>query len=144
MALTTVSLASCTAQQAAPAEPLAAFQPFLGRSLSYLARQVDTTGLLRASAGEGAVQYWLAPDNKLGLWAFDTAHAPEAAAKLRTALGTLPPARHGLIEAMQGEAIPWPPHTAVQQEVEPGIWEETYNGGEFIADRESSRFPNRR
>jgi hypothetical protein len=140
MASIAVSLASCTAQRAAPAEPLAAFQPYLGRSLSYLARQVDTTGLLRATAGEGAVQYWLAPDNKLALWAFDTAHAPEAAAKLRTALGALPPARHGLIEAMQGEAIPWPPHTALQQEVQPGIWEEAYSGGEVIANWENSCF----
>jgi hypothetical protein len=140
MTLMALSLASCTAQQAAPAEPLAAFQPFLGRSLSYLARQVDTTGFLHAAAGEGVPQYWLAPDNMLALWAFDTAHAPEAAAKLRTALRGLPPARHGLIEAMQGAAIPWPPHTAVQQEVQSGIWEETYNGGEVIANWESDCF----
>jgi hypothetical protein len=140
MALLTVSLASCTPQQAAPAEPLAAFQPFLGRSLSYLVRQVDDTGLLRAASGDGAVQYWLVPDNKLALWAFDAAHAPEAAAKLRTALAALPPAQQRLIEAMQGEAIPWPPHAAVQQEVQPGIWEETYSGGEVIANWESDCF----
>ena len=140
MALLAVSLASCTAQQAAPAEPLAAFQPYLGRSLSYLARQVDDTGLLHAAAGAGAAQYWLAPDNKLALWAFDTAHAPEAATKLRTVLAALPPAEHGLIEAMHSEAIPWPPHTAVQQEIQPGIWEESYSGGEVIADWESDCF----
>lgn len=140
MALLVVSLASCTAQQAAPAEPLAAFQPYLGRSLSYLARQVDDTGLLHAASGAGAAQYWLAPDNKLALWAFDAAHAPEAAAKLRTALAALPPAEHGLIEAMHGEAIAWPPHTAVQQEIQPGIWEESYSGGGIIADWESDCF----
>jgi hypothetical protein len=140
MAVMAVSLASCTARQAAPAEPLAAFQPYLGRSLSYLARQVDDTGLLRAAVGEGAVQHWLAPDNKLALWAFDTAHAPEAEAKLSTALAALPPAQHGLIEAMHGEAIPWPPHTPVQREVQPGIWEETYTGGEIIATWESDCF----
>lgn len=130
-------LAGCTAQQAAPAEPLAAFQPYLGRSLSYLARQVDDTGLLRAATGEGAVRHWLAPDNELALWAFDTAHAPETAAKLRAALAALPPATHGLIEAMQGETIPWPPHAAVQREVQPGIWTEAYGRGEAIADWES-------
>ncbi len=65
------------------------------------------------------------PTTRLALWAFETAHAPEAAAKLRTAWPLCPPAEHGLIEAMQGEAIPWPPHTAVQQEVQPGIWAET-------------------
>ena len=129
-------LAGCTARQAAPAEPLAAFQPYLGRSLSYLARQVDTTGLLHAAAGEGAARHWLTPDNKLALWAFEAAHAPEAAAKLRTAMAALPPTSRGLIEAMQGEAIPWPPHTAVQQEVQPGIWAEA-SRGEVIADWEN-------
>ena len=140
MALLAVSLASCTAQQAAPAEPLAAFQPYLGRSLSYLARQVDDTGLLHAAAREGTGHYWLTPDNKLALWAFDAAHAPEAAAKLRTTLAALPPVQHGLIEAMQGEVIPWPPHAPVQQEVQPGMWKETYSGGEVIADWESDCF----
>lgn len=130
-------LAGCTAQQAAPAEPLAAFQPYLGRSLSYLARQVDDTGLLRAAAGAGTAVHWLAPDNELALWAFETAHAPEAAAKLRTSLAAVPPASHGLIEAMQGEAITWPPQTAMQQEVQPGVWTETYGSGEAIADWES-------
>ncbi len=130
------SLVGCTAQRAAPAEPLAAFQPYLGRSLSYLARQVDATGLLHAAAGEEAARHWLAPDNRLALWAFETAHAPETAAKLRTAMAALPAAGHGLIEAMQGEAIPWPPHAPVQQEVQPGIWAETYDG-EMIADWEN-------
>lgn len=128
-------LAGCTAQQAAPAEPLAAFQPYLGRSLSYLARQVDNTGLLHAATGEDTARHWLAPDNKLALWAFETAHAPEAATKLRTTMAALPAANHGLIEALNGETIPWPPHAAVQQEVQPGIWAETY-GGEIIADWE--------
>lgn len=131
------SLAGCTARQAAPAEPLAAFQPHLGRALSYLARQVDDTGLLHAAPGAGAVRHWLVPDNRLALWAFETAHAPEATEKLRTALAAQPPAEHGLIEAMQGDAIAWPPHTAVQQEVQPGIWTETFGGGEAIADWEN-------
>ena len=129
-------LTGCTPRQAAPAEPLAAFQPYLGRSLSYLARQVDATGLLHATPDEGATRHWLAPDNQLALWAFEAAHATETATKLRTALATTPPATHGLIEAMHGEAIPWPPHAAVQQEVQPGIWLETY-GGEAIPDWES-------
>ena len=129
-------LIACTPRQAAPAEPLAAFQPYLGRSLSYLSRQVDNTGLLHAGPYESAARHWLVPDNRLALWAFEAAHATEAATKLHTALAAMAPAKHGLIEAMQGEAIPWPPHSAVQQEVQPGIWIETY-GGDSIADWES-------
>jgi hypothetical protein len=133
------ALAACSTPQATPSEPLAAFQPFLGRSLSYLARQVDGTGLLRASgeAGEeGTVQHWLTPDNQLALWAFDAARAGEAGTKLRAGLADFAPVRHGLIEAMHGEVVPWPPHTAQQSEVQPGVWAESYDGEEAIAQWE--------
>jgi hypothetical protein len=133
-----LQLAACSPQQATSEQP-AAFQPFLGRSLAYLARQVDDTGLLRA-APEGAVRHWLAPDNELALWVFEAARAGEAATKLRGGLTALPPPEHGLIEVMQGETIAWPPHALRQEEISPGVWVESYSGEEAIADWESDCF----
>ena len=92
--------------------------------------------MLHAAPGAGATRHWLVPDNKLALWAFEAAHALEATEKLNTALAAQPPAEHGLIEVMQGNTILWPPHTAVQQEVQPGIWTEMYSG-EAIVDWEN-------
>ena len=82
------------------------------------------------------MQHWLTPDNQLALWAFDAARAGEAATKLHAALAAFAPVPHGLIEAMHGEVVPWPPHTARQTEVQPGVWAESYDGEEAIPEWE--------
>lgn len=128
---------ACRAPQAASGEPYAAFQPFLGRSLSYLARQVDESGLLAAAPAADPqsppAEHWLAPDNQLALWAFETARAGEAAAALRAALEAYAPFRHGLVETLHGETVTWPPQQPTQQEVRPGVRLESYAGSAPVA-----------
>ncbi len=129
-------MAACTQVQAIPGEQFPTYQPYLGRALSYLTRQIDETGLLRAAPTAAAPQHWLAPDNLLALWAFDTARAGEAAAKLRTALADYAPLQSGLMEAVHGEPVPWPPHTVVAREVQPGVWVAAATGSDIAADWE--------
>jgi hypothetical protein len=130
-------VAACSAAQATPDMQFATFQPYLGRSLSYLARQGDETGLLREAPGNGPARHWLLPDNTLALWAFDIARAGEAATKLRSALEVYEPMQDGPIEAMQGTVVAWPPHTTVQTEVQPEVWTETHSGESVIAGWEN-------
>lgn len=122
-------LAACTvaAPLAAPTPTPMVFQPTLGRALSFLTRQLDAdVGLLRAAPDDN--RHWLAPDNLLVEWVMQEAHAAELTVELETELASFGAPHHGLIEALRGEAMTWPPVVAAQQEVSPTVWLESYTG----------------
>jgi hypothetical protein len=134
-------MSACAAVAPAPAVPTAAppvlpsiFQPALGRTLAYLVRQVDDTGLLRAAPDSAPARHWLLVDNELALWALEEANADEVATPLRAALAAYAPPTHGLLEALRHEVVAWPPRSATEVELQPGIWLETRTGEEVVED----------
>ena len=129
-------LAACTVATpaVAPTPTPMVFQPMLGRALSFLTRQYDpATGLLHSSPAQ-AEATWLAPDNLLVEWVLQDAHAAEFSVTLETNLESYGTPAHGLIETIKGEVVPWPPPPAVQQEVAPGVWLESYTGAGEMTD----------
>lgn len=126
-----VVLSACA--PAATVEPQLAsapvvYQPYLGRSLAYLAQQYDASaGLLRTSP-QAPTQYWLAPDNVLALWVMQTAHGNQLADQIANGLSRYTFNQNGLIEALHGETIAWPPRAALETELSPGVWVETHMG----------------
>lgn len=133
-----LTLAACAAPTATPAPVALAFQPYIGRSLSYLVSQIDETGLLHAAAGT-ADKHWLQPDNMVALWALTTANAKESVGKLQASIAQYPTTRDGLIETLQHQVVTWPPQAATQVELKPGVWTETHTGPTPSADwRQSS------
>lgn len=128
-------LAACTvaAPLAAPTPTPMVFQPTLGRALSFLTRQLDSdVGLLRAAPDDD--RHWLAPDNLLVEWVMQEAHAADLTVELETELATFGAPQHGLIEALRGEPVAWPPAVAAQQEVTPTVWLESHTGAGVLDD----------
>lgn len=128
-------LAACTvaAPLAAPTPTPMVFQPMLGRALSFLTRQLDADiGLLRAAPEDA--RHWLTPDNLLVEWVMQEAHAADLTVELETELASFGAPRHGLIEALRGETVTWPPTIAVQQEISPTIWLESHISADSIQD----------
>lgn len=131
-------LAACSpsavpqAQQAPTPTPIV-YQPYLGRSLAFLAQQFDAgAGLLRESNQSAPAQYWVAPDNTLALWVLQMAHGEILADQIAAGLARYAVPQHGLIEALHGEPIAWPPFKAVATELAPGVWTETRTGGASV------------
>lgn len=109
-----------------------AFQPMLGRGLSYLVRQHDAeSGLLHPASGQTDI-VWLTPDNLLVEWVLQEAHAAELSVELETSLDQYGTPAHGLIETIKGRVVEWPPSVLVHQEVAPSIWQATYSGEDEI------------
>jgi hypothetical protein len=127
-------LAACTSTPplvAARPTPMA-FQPTLGRALSFLVRQYDTETKLLHPASTQTDIVWLAPDNQLVEWVLQEAHAAELSGELETSLDEFETPNHGLIETIKGAVVEWPPRARIQQEVAPSIWQATYSGGDEI------------
>ncbi len=136
LSIALLALTACTsvAPVSVPMPTPMVFQPMLGRALSFLARQVDADpGLLHRSAATPSV-HWLAPDNLLALWVFQEANANELAAKLATTLDQYDARGDGLIETIAGAEVVWPPKSALEQELAPGVWLESRAGDTVVED----------
>lgn len=127
-------LAACTSTAplvVARPTPMA-FQPTLGRALSFLVRQYDAgTGLLHHTSAQ-TDSVWLTPDNLLVEWVLQEAHAAELSVELETNLSQFGTPTHGLIETIKGAVVEWPPRALVQQEIAPTIWQATHSGEDKI------------
>jgi len=100
------------------------------RAVDYLWEQYNpTVGLLRESPTVAPNTYWLATDNRLAGYAFEAIGTPETLDHARTISATLwayDTPDHGLIEALQGQPVTWPPYTETQTVLT------TTGGGETI------------
>lgn len=122
--------AGCTAATpvTAPTPTPMVFQPMLGRALSFLARQYDAgPGLLHTSP-QKTDAYWLIPDNLLVERVLQEANAAELSVDIETRLEDYGTLKNGLVEILNGDAVEWPPKLAVQTEVSPTVWLESYTG----------------
>lgn len=122
------------AKQAVPLR----LEPAQQAAVAYLLAQYnDRLGLLRESPVTAPERHWLATDNQLAAWALAAAGQAQMARRLQgriDRLGEGAGARHGLIEALTGAAIVWPPHVETQREIAPGIWQESRSTGPVYAD----------
>lgn len=76
-------------------------------------------GLVPESPGARPNKYWLATDNQLAVYALHAAHQNTFATELEKALQRWGKTRHGIIEALTGETITWPPYPEQQVVVGP-------------------------
>lgn len=111
------------------------------RAVDFLVTQYDpAAGLLREAPISAPHVHWLATDNLVALAALRAATpcapaAAELAARISRKLAAYGSVRHGLIEAVIGGETPeWPPRTATQFEVEPGVWREERLSGAVMED----------
>jgi hypothetical protein len=111
------------------------------RAVGFLATQYDPAARLLREAPDSAPDvHWLATDNVLALAALRKAQpcAPQAAAlaaNIAAGLDAYDSAPHGLVEAVIGGAASvWPPHTATQLEVAPGVRREDRLAGSVMED----------
>ncbi len=83
--------------------------------------------LLRESPIVAPERHWLATDNRLAVYALAAAGdglAPSVAAVLAEYGAQFDAPQHGLIEALTGAPIPWPPRTHTHTELAAGVWNE--------------------
>jgi hypothetical protein len=103
--------------------------------VTFLQNQYDAdVNLLRESPVTAPDAHWLLTDNRLAQWALTAAGEDDLAAQLAAALDRYKSPPHGLIEALTGAAVPWPPRTPVPQELAPGVKVETRTGGAVMHD----------
>ena len=98
------------------------------------------TGLLRESPVSFPHRYWLNTDNRLVSWALAATGQITLATTLSDTLRAYDDPRHGLIEALRGECVAWPPYTETQTLVATvgaeQIWLETRLSGAPYKDWE--------
>jgi hypothetical protein len=70
-------------------------------------------------------KHWLATDNQLAVYALQAANQEAFASQLERALNRWGATRHGIIEALAGEHIIWPPYPETQYGVGPHRWQRT-------------------
>jgi hypothetical protein len=93
-----------------------------------------TIGLIRESPVTAPDYYWLATDNWLAALALRADDAELADAILRT-IQEYGGAQHGVIEALSGETIAWPPYVERQYQVsQQGVWAERRDRGARYED----------
>ncbi len=114
-------------------------QTAVQRAIAYLWREYNSdVGLLRESPVTAPHKYWLATDNQLAVYALERAGEPGLATSLLATLQRYGDTRHGLIEALQGEIVAWPPYTETQRLVDrigqEEVWLETRLDGNPICD----------
>lgn len=106
-------------------------------AVTFLHAQYDAaTCLLRESPITASDRHWLATDNWLAVLALRSAGESDLAQRLDATLTQYEAGTHGMIEALTGAPIAWPPRTPVQREVAPSIWAEERSGNEMEDWRE--------
>ena len=136
LALWTLAHAPCSDATAAPlALPLRA--PVAG-ALAFLHTQYDPgIKLLRESPIVAPDRHWLATDNRLAVYALEAAGdglAPIVAAALAEYSAQFDAPQHGLIEALTGAPVAWPPRTHTHTELAAGVWHEERLSGVAMDD----------
>jgi len=135
-------LASCAPRPTLPtptlptplstAPPTPGLEEAIASGLVFLRDRYDPAyHLLNESPVTAPDRYWLATDNWLAAHALRVAGDGSLAETVSAAVGDI---RHGLIEALDGEILPWPPHVETQTQVDGGIWTETRLAGPSYAD----------
>jgi len=100
--------------------PIPGLQSTIDDGLRFLTDQFNPDlSLLRESRIVAYNSYWLTTDNLLATYALDAVDAPVLAAEVRAGLASYGDVPHGLIEALVGESVDWPPHVETQSEVGP-------------------------
>jgi hypothetical protein len=98
------------------------------KAITYLHHEYNPAlGLIRESPETAPDKHWLMTDNWLAATALDRVHDTEFAAHIQATLQTYGYLQHGLIEAITGTDIAWPPRTHVYVKIKPNIWLETRN-----------------
>ena len=136
LALWTLAHAVCGEATAAPlVQPLRA--PAAGAQ-AFLRTQYDPgVRLLRESPVVAPERHWLATDNRLAVYALEAAGdglAPIVAAALAEYSDQFDAPQHGLIEALTGAPIAWPPRTHTHTELAAGVWHEERLSGVAMDD----------
>lgn len=80
--------------------------------------------LLQESPITAPDRYWLATDNRLAVYALRAVGDEEHARDIEQTIADHTDRKHGLIEALTGENIQWPPRTETQTQVDGEIWNE--------------------
>lgn len=98
------------------------------KAIAYLHHEYNSrVGLIRESPETAPDKHWLMTDNWLAAIALDRVNDTEFAAHIHATLETYGQLQHGLIEAIAGVDIAWPPRAPFPEEVKPGIWLEMRN-----------------
>ncbi len=106
---------------------------------AYLVRQYDPqVGLLRESPTTAPHRYWLATDNLIALLALRSTDNYTVTNNIAATIGSYGDPVHGLIEALDGRSIVWPPYVATQKHIatigSAEIWLETRTSGAQYQD----------
>jgi hypothetical protein len=108
--------------------PVARLGAAIENGLSFLHSQYNPDlRLLRESPVVAPDRHWLATDNRLASAALRAAGDPladEVVLALAEYGGSFGAIRHGVIEALAGARIAWPPRTHTHRELLPGVWHE--------------------
>lgn len=128
------------AVDAAPSSGRPAPEIVLARAagVAFLQSQYNPqVGLLRESPVVQPHRYWLATDNQLATYAL-TPLSPRLAVSVRAGLESFHAPGHGLVEALEGAAIDWPPHVESQKLVADlvlaQVWTEERRAGPVYPD----------
>lgn len=98
------------------ATPIPGLEDAIANGIGFLNERYNATyGLHNESPTVAPTRYWLTTDNWLAVRALRAAGETERAAQVSAAIGEV---RHGLIEALDGEVVAWPPITETQTLVE--------------------------
>lgn len=105
----------------------------------YLVRQYNSqVGLLRESPTTAPYRYWLATDNLIALFALRSTENYTVTTSMATTINSYGDPTHGLIEALDGRSIVWPPYVATQKRIatvgSAEIWLETRTSGAQYGD----------
>jgi hypothetical protein len=104
--------------------PVSDLQPVISQAIAYLEGEYDAEiGLIRESPITAPDRYWLATDNQLAVYAL-AAVDNDLAATLAETIARYQERPHGLVEALTGEQVEWPPRVETQAQVEGKIWNE--------------------
>jgi hypothetical protein len=111
------------------------------RAVRYLQDQYNpAVGLIRESPVVAPHSYWLATDNRLVIYALQAAGVVTPTAAISATLRYYGDPRHGLIEALQGQVVAWPPYTETQRLIATigpeQVWLETRLDGNAYPDWE--------
>ncbi len=109
------------------------------QAIGYLQREYNpVVGLVRESPVVQPHRYWLATDNRLAFYALQAAGVGAPIAAISATLQSYGNPRHGLVEALQGQIMHWPPYTETSTAIAvigpEQVWLETRLAGNTYSD----------